>query len=65
MIVKKNGTGLGLSISKNIIEDHKGSSFSLKSQEGKGTVFKVTMPVFKRKNQKSKTDSTDDSKILV
>ena len=47
---KKHGTGLGLSISKNIIEDHKGSSFSFKSQEGKGTVCKVTMPVVKTKN---------------
>ncbi len=42
---KKHGTGLGLSISKSIIEDHKGSSFTLKSQEGKETVFKITMPI--------------------
>ena len=47
---KKHGTGLGLSISKNIIEDHKGSSFSFKSQEGKGTVCKVTMPVLNMEN---------------
>ena len=43
---KKHGTGLGLSISKSIIEDHRGSSLTLKSQEGKGTVFKITMPVY-------------------
>jgi len=42
---KKHGTGLGLSISKSIIEDHEGSSFSMKSEEGKGTLFRVTMPV--------------------
>jgi PAS domain S-box-containing protein len=41
---KRHGTGLGLSISKRIIEEHEGSSFALKSDEGKGTVFKVTMP---------------------
>jgi signal transduction histidine kinase len=41
---KKDGTGLGLSISKHIIEEHDGSSFSLESEEGKGTVFKITMP---------------------
>lgn len=41
---KKHGTGLGLSISKNIIEDHNGSSFTFKSVEGKGVVFKITMP---------------------
>ena len=46
---KKHGTGLGLSISTNIIEDHEGSSFSLKSEEGKGTVFKITMPGFQGK----------------
>jgi PAS domain S-box-containing protein len=42
---KRHGTGLGLSISKSIIEDHKGSSFTLKSQKGKETVFKITMPI--------------------
>ncbi len=41
---KRHGTGLGLSISKRIIEEHEGSSFALKSEEGKGTLFKVTMP---------------------
>jgi PAS domain S-box-containing protein len=41
---KRHGTGLGLSISKRIIEEHEGSSFALKSEESKGTVFKVTIP---------------------
>jgi two-component system sensor kinase FixL len=44
---KKHGTGLGLSISRNIIEENEGSSLTLKSEEGKGTVFKITMPVCK------------------
>ena len=42
---KKHGTGLGLSIAKRIIEDHKGSSFALKSAKGKGTTVTITMPV--------------------
>ena len=44
---KKHGTGLGLSISRSIIEENEGSSLTLKSKEGKGTVFKITMPVCK------------------
>lgn len=43
---KSYGTGLGLSVSKSIIEDHAGSSFTVKSDEGKGTVFKIIMPAF-------------------
>jgi len=42
---KRDGSGLGLSISKRIVEDHEGSTFTLKSEEGRGTEFKITMPV--------------------
>jgi PAS domain S-box-containing protein len=42
---KQDGTGLGLSISKSIIEAHEGSSFTLQSEAGKGTTFRITMPV--------------------
>ena len=42
---KRRGSGLGLSISKRIIEEHEGGSIALESEEGKGTVFKVTMPI--------------------
>ncbi len=45
---KKQGTGLGLCISKRIVEDHGGSSFSFESEEGKGTTFKISLPVYGR-----------------
>jgi PAS domain S-box-containing protein len=43
---KKNGTGLGLCISKRIIEDHKGSLLSVASKSGKGTSFRVSLPLY-------------------
>ncbi len=42
---KKQGTGLGLSITKRILEDHPGCSFTLVSQEGKGTTVKVALGI--------------------
>jgi two-component system sensor kinase FixL len=42
---KRYGTGLGLCISKRIIEEHGGSSLSVESEEGKGTTFKMSLPV--------------------
>lgn len=44
---KKHGTGLGLSISRNIIEENEGSSLTFESEEGKGTVFRIILPVSK------------------
>lgn len=38
------GTGLGLSVSYGIIEGH-GGTISVSSEEGKGTVFTITIPV--------------------
>ena len=59
---KKHGTGLGLSISKNIIEENEGGSLSLKSEEGKGAAFKITLPVckaaMKELNKKTKALSS-------
>jgi signal transduction histidine kinase len=41
---KKGGTGLGLSISRKIVELH-GGAITVTSEVGKGSIFKVTIPV--------------------
>jgi signal transduction histidine kinase len=57
---KKQGSGLGLGISKSIIEEHEGCSFTVQSQEGKGTTFKIHMPIH-RPAMKDKTAKSFDS----
>jgi two-component system, LuxR family, sensor kinase FixL len=44
---KQRGTGLGLSVSKKIIEEHPGGTLRLDSEEGKGTVAKISLPLVK------------------
>lgn len=39
------GTGIGLYISKAIVESH-GGSISVRSEEGKGSVFTVSLPIY-------------------
>jgi signal transduction histidine kinase len=41
--VKKSGVGLGLSLVKHIIQVHKGS-LDIYSEEGKGSIFKISLP---------------------
>lgn len=56
------GTGLGLSISYNIIKEHQGQ-ISFSSEEGKGTTFVISLPVFPRlKNVPSKPLSSTGPK---
>jgi signal transduction histidine kinase len=41
---KETGTGLGLAIVKKAVDDHDGT-ISVKSKEGEGTTFTITLPV--------------------
>lgn len=47
------GTGLGLAICKQIIEAH-GGSISVRSEEGKGSIFKIKLPLQKEGAVESK-----------
>jgi PAS domain S-box-containing protein len=52
---KRHGTGLGLAISKSIIEEHPGGSISVESEGGKGTKFRISLPVIREKAENSKS----------
>ncbi|MFZ5775238.1 MAG: sensor histidine kinase [Thermodesulfobacteriota bacterium] len=41
---KNDGTGLGLSLSYSIIKDHQGN-IAVESEEGRGTTFRITLPL--------------------
>ena len=45
------GVGLGLSVCYGFIKDH-GGDIAVKSEEGTGTMFIITLPVFSEDNEK-------------
>jgi signal transduction histidine kinase len=47
---KKKGTGLGLMIVQRIVRDHNGR-MDLESHVGKGTVFRIWLPLYERKTR--------------
>lgn len=57
------GTGIGLYISKAIVESH-GGTISVRSQEGKGSVFTVSLPSYRIMAEKlAKNQSTNEGII--
>ena len=53
---KGTGTGLGLAISKDIIRQHRGEIF-VESEEGKGTIFHILLPMSGRPDQEKPQDT--------
>ncbi|HYW69673.1 MAG TPA: ATP-binding protein, partial [Pyrinomonadaceae bacterium] len=53
-----HGTGLGLAVSYGIIERHQGL-IAVESQVGKGTTFKISLPVAERSEAASTTNMTN------
>ena len=47
-----SGTGLGLPLAKHIVEDVHGGRLTLKSELGKGSTFRITLPSVGRMSEK-------------
>lgn len=57
------GTGIGLYISKAIVESH-GGSISVRSEEGRGSTFTVTLPTYQSVAEKLKAGNNSNEKII-
>ncbi len=56
---KKKGTGLGLAITAKIIEAH-GGEIKAESEEGKGTVFLIRLPLANKITEREDSDKSQD-----
>jgi two-component system, sporulation sensor kinase E len=61
---KKKGSGLGLMIVQRIIRDH-GGKIDLESKPGKGTTFRVWLPLHERRPRLLHAGSTDEARTPV
>jgi signal transduction histidine kinase len=57
------GTGIGLYISKAIVESH-GGNISVRSEEGKGSTFIVTLPTFASVAEKLKAGDNSNEQLI-
>jgi len=57
------GTGIGLYISKAIVESH-GGTIAVRSEEGKGSTFTVSLPTFQSVADKLKADNNSNEGMI-
>jgi signal transduction histidine kinase len=57
---KQQGTGLGLAIVQSVVSDHHGT-ISVKSDEGRGTTFRIELPQRQAGHQTASRDDASDS----
>jgi len=57
------GTGIGLYISKAIVESH-GGSISVRSEEGKGSIFTISLPIYATVADKLKASDNSNESLI-
>ena len=53
------GTGLGLYVVREIIKNHKGKIFAFSEGKGKGSKFKIELPIYVEKKKSVKGNKKD------